>query len=306
MTGEGQPADSAARPGHLPWGVLGVPSSAAAHWPGIEQAPAVLREAGLVPALSAGRFPVQDFGDLPVTRWAAHREAGRPNNAEAVAEVLDAARARLADILRQGARPVVLGGECTLALALVAACADLGRDVGVVYIDGGQDLALPADHPEEPILDSMGVAHLLDLPGTDDVIAGVGPHRPLLQDADVVFFGYSDEEEDRHGQVGSVRIPASAVSADSGAAAQRALAVLGNEEIIVHLDVDVLDFLEVPAADIAGYGRGPALAELTQALRVLVHDPRCAGLLLVEYNPDHDPGRRAAAQLVTMLRAVFA
>ena len=305
MTWDGRTAVPEAMAGSRPWGVLGVPSSAAAHWPGIEQAPYVLRETGLVDALSAGAVPVQDFGDLPVTRWASRHEPGRPNNAAAVVEVLLTARQRLVEMLWHGVRPVLLGGECTLAIAMVSAFAVAGRDVGVVYVDGGQDLALPADHPEEPILDSMGVAHLLDLSGTDKAIAGLGPRRPLLQDEDIVFFGYSDAEEDLHGQVGSVRIPASAVSAGPASATERALAALGNDELIVHVDVDVLNFLEVPAADIAGYGRRLTLAELVEALGILVRDPRCAGVLLVEYNPDHDPDRQAAVQLVALLASAL-
>jgi hypothetical protein len=34
-----------------PWGVLGVPSSVAVHWPEIEQAPAAMRAAGLIERL---------------------------------------------------------------------------------------------------------------------------------------------------------------------------------------------------------------------------------------------------------------
>jgi len=284
-----------------PWGVLGVPSSVAAHWPGIEKGPAALRRAGLIEELRKGAAPVHDFGDLAVAAWASARLGGRPNNADGVRDVLVAARGRIADVLRTGARPFVVGGECTLAMAMVSAFAAIGEDVGLVYVDGGQDLAIPADHPEEPILDSMGVAHLLDLPGTDAAVAAIGPRRPLLTDSDVVFLGYSEPEEDLHHQVGSVRIPAAEASAEPEAAARRALAALEHDRVVVHVDVDVLDFLEVPAADIAVYGRGLALTTLTRLLRVLLRDPRCAGALLVEYNPDHDPEGRAGRDLVQML-----
>jgi arginase len=172
-----------------------------------------------------------------------------------------------------------------------------------VYVDGGQDLMTPVDNRDEPILDGMGVAHLLDLPGTEDVISGIGPRRPLLRDSDIVFLGYADEEEDIHDVVHSERIPSSLVSADPEAAAFRALAALSAASIIIHIDVDVLDFLQVPAADVPTYGRGLSIEDLSATLRILFGDPRCAGALLVEYNPDHDPLGRAAAQLVEMIRA---
>ncbi|KAF2420402.1 arginase family protein [Microbacterium sp. B35-30] len=285
------------------WGIVGVPSSAAAHWAGIEKAPAALRAAGLVDALSNGSVAVKDFGDQQVAHWATHRTGDGANNVEAVRAVLDETRQRIVDVLTDGLRPFVIGGECTLAVAMVSAFAECGRDVGVVYVDGGQDLMTPVDNRDEPILDGMGVAHMLDLPGTEDVISGIGPRRPLLRDSDIVFLGYADEEEDIHDVVHSGRIPSSLVSADPEAAAFRALAALSAASIVIHIDVDVLDFLQVPAADVPTYGRGLSIEDLSATLRILFSDPRCAGALLVEYNPDHDRLGRAAAQLVEMIRA---
>ena len=44
----------------------------------------------------------------------------------------------------------------------------------------------------------------------------------------------------------SERIPASVVSADPEAAASRALGALSAASIVIHIDVDVLDFLQYP------------------------------------------------------------
>ncbi|GAA1827502.1 arginase family protein [Agromyces salentinus] len=283
------------------WGLIGVPSSAAAHWPGVDQAPRALRASGLVEQLRTRSIEVEDLGDLPTSTWRADRRDGGVNNVAAVVAGLAEARQRIVRALRSGYRPLVVGGECTLTLAMVSAFLDDDRDVGVVYVDGGQDLVVPAEHPEEPIADAMGVAHLLDLPGVDDSLASVGPRRPLLDSSRIVFFGYADREEDVHGRVHSTRIPASAINAEPEASAMQALSALASPEIVIHLDVDVLDFLETPAADIAIYDRGLRRESLARALRVLAGDPRCRGLLLVEYNPDHDPSRTAAATLVDLL-----
>ena len=48
-------------------------------------------------------------------------------------------------------------------------------EVGLIYVDGGQHLMIPVDHPHEPILDAMVVAHMLDLPGCVPELAGIGP-----------------------------------------------------------------------------------------------------------------------------------
>lgn len=305
---------TAARDRH--WGVLGVPSSRAAHWPGLEKGPAALRAAGLVDALAAAGASVTDHGDRPVARWraggegsagAGARGAGTAHDVEGVVAVLRDARDALARVLAAGETPLVVGGECTLAIPLVAVAAH--GDVGLVYVDGGQDLQLPADHPEEPILDSMGVAHLLDLPGAVAPLAGLGPRRPLLDADALCFLGFADDDEDVHGLVPSARVPAAAVAADPDGAAARALAAVagtGARPFLVHLDVDVLDALLLPGADVPQYGRGLTLDLLVAVLEPLVADARFAGMTLVEHNPDHDPGGGSARRLVAALAPVLA
>lgn len=51
-----------------PLGLIGVPSSAGAYAPGQEQAPAALREAGLVERLTSAGIEVVDHGDGAVWR----------------------------------------------------------------------------------------------------------------------------------------------------------------------------------------------------------------------------------------------
>lgn len=320
------------------WGVLGVPSSRAAHWPGLEKGPAALRGAGLVEALADAGASVTDHGDRPVARWrpradprglaggpqpgapgpgtagsgtAAAAAPGVPHDVDGVAAVLRDARDALSGVLAAGETPLVLGGECTLAIPLVAAVAAAASpgEVGLVYVDGGQDLQLPADHPEEPVLDSMGVAHLLDLPGTVGALAGLGPRRPLLDPGRLCFLGFADDDEDVHGLVPSERVGAAEVTADPEGAAARALAAVTGgtaRPFLVHLDVDVLDALLLPGADVPQYGRGLTLDVLVAVLEPLVADDRFAGMTLVEHNPDHDPDGVSARRLVAALAPVLA
>ncbi|MDC7121821.1 arginase family protein [Cellulomonas fimi] len=273
----------------VPLGLLGVPSSAAAHAPGLERAPAALRAAGFVDALAAAGRDVVDHGDTSVARWR-HDAPARtvPHDVVRVADVLQEARAAVLGVLAAGHVPLVLGGECTVTLAVLAAAADAGRDLGVVYVDGGQDLHLPTDHPDEPIADSMGVAHALDLPGAHDTLAGLGPRRPLLTPDRLAFVGYADEEEDVHGLVPAARFPASVLVVDPVAVADRAVRVAGPDGFVVHLDVDVLDFLALPLADVPTYGRGLTPPVLGRLLRSLVRADGFAGLVVVEANPDRD------------------
>src|SRR3712207_6380011 len=95
--------------------LLGVPSSAGAHWPGQEKAPRALREAGLVERLRAAGLQVEDYGDLPRTRF--RPDAGRhPQSLDAVVGVARTLAGRVEEILRNGHAPLVVGGDCTIEM----------------------------------------------------------------------------------------------------------------------------------------------------------------------------------------------
>lgn len=267
-------------------GLLGVPSSAAAHWPGQEKAPAALREAGLIRLLREAGLEVEDHGDRPVVRWRPHPTERRPHNLSRVVEVLSDARAQVAEIFAAGRIPLVVGGECTLAIALYSAAVAHDGDVALLYFDGGQDLCNDPDNPES-VLDGLGVGHLLDLPGTAPTLAGFGPRRPLLSPERLCFFGYGEPEEDRDGLVPSPRFPAGDVRSDPRRAARRALQTLGADRFVVHFDVDVIDFYDFPAADVPLYNRGLTKDQAMAALSEFVAHPGFAGMTFAEFNPDH-------------------
>jgi arginase len=276
-------------PGEL--GLVGVPSSAAAHGPGQEKAPAALRRAGLAERLAAASTRVVDYGDLDVVRWRPDPDQRRPHNLQAVLGVLGAARRRVGEILADGRVPLVLGGECTVTVAVVAAFADAGIRPGLLYMDGGVDLFTPATNPTG-ILDSMAVAHLLDEPGAAAELAGLGPVRPLLRDDRLLLFGYDDHPGAEHDVLvrrNLAGVPAERIRGRPRQAAEEALARLAAtaDRFLLHLDVDVVDFLDLPVADIPLHNAGLTFEEAMGCLAVFARHPGLVGLTVTEFNPDH-------------------
>jgi arginase len=157
------------------WSVLGVPSTAGAHTPGLEKGPAALRAAGLVAAL----HDVEDRGDVPGFRW--RPDPARPNgqNSSAVAAVARDTAAGVAAILAAGRVTFVLGGDCSITIGVVAGFVAAGRRPALVYMDGGPDLYTP-DTRANGNLDAMGLAHMLALPGHLPEVAAAGPQVPLV------------------------------------------------------------------------------------------------------------------------------
>src|SRR6266568_1448822 len=142
------------------WVMIGVPSSAGAHYAGQEQAPDALRAAGLAERLIAAGESVADAGNLPVVPFAIDYEHPGARNLPAVAKVGRAVAdsVGIAHLLGQGAPELTgLGGTApplleASRLAILgcdpSAVTDTGRafltEAGVSYQEAPALIADPA------------------------------------------------------------------------------------------------------------------------------------------------------------------
>jgi arginase len=276
-------------------GLIGVPSSAGAHWPGQEKAPAELRELGVIEQLEDAGLKVDDHGDLPCVRFRPDRRQRHQQNLAAVVEVASQVAQRAEAILREDQVPLVLGGDCTIELGVLAGTLRSARDeeLGLLYFDGHADLNTPVTSPSG-ILDSMGVAHMIAEEGTAEELSRVGPRYPLMPEEMIVLFGYNprelnDAEADALARRKMPRYPLAEIRGRAKEAAAQALSELEDRagRFLVHLDVDVIDFTDCPLADVPQQGAGLGKREAISCLKVFVESPRFAGLTITEINPDH-------------------
>ena len=271
--------------------VIGAPSSAGAYAPGQEQAPRALRAAGLLTSLDDRHIEVRDRGDVPGFRWRVDRANPRAMNAEAVASVARAVADRVATSLADGAAVLVLGGDCTVGLGTVAGALVGAEHVGLIYVDLDTDLNTPRT-TRDGALDWMGVAHMLGLEGTVPAVRGIGPRDPMLS-ADQVLLFASDNVTNAERRVieaqGITEVRLAEVASDPAGAA-RAIAqgwARRFERVLVHVDVDVLDYLDLQIAEETRRNRGLRFEQLLESLRELVSTPGWIGLTVCEVNPDH-------------------
>jgi arginase len=208
-----------------------------------------------------------------------------------VLDVLRQTSRRVGEILADGRVPLVLGGDCSITIAVLSAFRGRGIEPALLYMDGGVDLFTPATNPTG-ILDSMGVAHLLDEPGTAVELSGLGPARPLLRDDRLLLFGYTDYPGAEHEVL--VRrdlagLPAERVRGRPEQAVEEALARVraSADRFLLHLDVDVVDFFDLPVADIPLHNAGLTFDEAMRCLTVFARHEGLAGLTITELNPDH-------------------
>lgn len=297
----------------LPLTVIGNPSSAASYAAGQDLAPAALRDAGLIAALTAAGRDVRDAGDLPQQRWRPDPVSPRAQNVPAVVENRSLLRQRLADILREGADALVLGGNCTGVLACVAAVRDLIDPApALLYIDRHLDCNTP-DSTADGALDWMGMAHGFDLPGTVDAVCEALGHRPLLEPNRVAFLGVdlevTTEWERRQVQERSLFVvTAEQLSRRPAEAASDALDRLPAAPLIGHVDVDVLDFIDAPLAENTDSRNvGPSLRDLRVALEEVKRRGGARVMSIGELNPTRSAGAPdAIPNFVAALAAALA
>jgi arginase len=289
-------------------GLIGVPTSAGAFAPGQEQAPAALRGAGLVRKLEEAGAEVVDHGDREVWRWRPDREQPRAQNLGAVVEIVRGTASRVANAATEGELTLVLGGDCTVGIGTVAGQLACDERIGLLYFDTHADLNVPAS-VSEGALDWMGMAHMLAEPGARQQLVEVGARTPLLDPDQVLLFAWGPEqatarETEAIARLGLESIPVERVRADPEAAAAEALASLQPrcERLLVHFDVDVVDFTDTPLSENWGRNEGLSYEAALRALAVLLGSPLLAGLTVTELNPDHtEEGSNAIDRLVGAL-----
>lgn len=276
-------------PARRPLAVIGAASSAGAYGPGQERAPEVLRRHGLIDALGATGRAVHDVGDVVSLRHRLDPEHPEAGNVPLVRSAIERVAEAVAAAVDRGEDVLVLGGDCTLELGTVVGAGADGSSVGLVYVDLDGDLNTPATG--DGVLDWMGVAHLLDLPGAVPELAQVGGRTPLLGPEAIFLVGVANLTAPERQVVEDLRLriaPLAAVQDDLGAVlAEIAAWAAGFDRVLVHIDIDVLHHPSFPVAHEVRDTPGltiDQLDDLTQRLRDL---PGWAALTLCEVNPDH-------------------
>jgi len=285
------------------WTILGVPidsvgSPSGGEPFGTERSPAVLRSHGIVERLGA-----HDAGDVKVRITGPDRDpiiglVGGATVAPAVAAIRRATR----DVLASGARPLLLGGCCTLLMGAFPAAVDALGPVGLAYADGHYDVY---DHRTSPTGEAadMPIGVLLGF-GEPGLLAASGPEPSLAVDR-LRVLGARDREEwadvaDLVTMLGIDNVEPDVIAHEPSAAGARAARALHSNGFWLALDLDVVDQDDFPATDYLMPG-GISMDELHDLLLPLGRDDALIGASVACYNPTKDPGGVLGGRLVDLL-----
>ena len=272
-----------------------------------------LREAGLRTALA--EYQVVDSEDLVLP-------AGEPTrgpdtsliNEPALLAMTEQVGSRVKDAVAAGRFPLVYGADCTTLLGTVPALRDQGP-VGVLFVDGHED-TMPLDVSEDGEAANSEIGLLLGLTGR--LMRGPLAERlPALGRDELAMLGQRDVNWRQPFNVGSLRDAGvwmrdwREVAADPEACGGAGVEYLrqGPRQWWLHVDLDVLDPEEFPAQglpDTEDEPNGLTWDQLTSALTAAVAQGGCLGWSLAIYDPDQDPDRSGASNILRLITDVLA
>ncbi len=273
--------------------------------PGTWGAPQALMEAGLADALR----PVEVVR-LARPRYEFDAQSGtRIRNGKSIRAFSLQLAATLRRALVSAQFPVVIGGDCSILLGSLHGLR-LAGGRGLVHVDGHSDFSHPGNYNSKVVLGAAAGMDLALATGRGEALLTSWPQvgTPLAQDADVVQIGerssgdpafmkyYGDVFDTQITMITVQRVHAGGVAA----AARQAIARLAERELRrawLHVDLDVLDQAVMPAVDSTGTP-GFDYAQLATLVAMLRASGRIAGINFSIYDPERDPDRRYARELV--------
>jgi arginase len=287
----------------LKFSIIDAPTNLGLRPTGVEQLPTALKAAGLLDTLGA-----TDAGLVSPPPYNLERDPETHIlNPQAIHDYSIALANKVDQVLSAGNLPLVLGGDCSVLLGNLLALKRRGR-YGLIFIDGHADFY-------QPTASTTGEVADMDLA----IVTGRGPslltnlegRQPLVLDQDVAAFGFRDIAEYTSYHSQDVRqTPICALDLDRlrtlGLTPALTLALqqvtAHTAGFWLHLDVDVLDDVIMPAVDYR-QPNGLQWAELAQVLKACLSTNKIIGMDVTIFNPTLDPNGAIAKDLVNCLAA---
>jgi arginase len=293
--------------------LIGVPMDLGASRRGVDMGPSAIRIAGAAERLRALGHRVDESRNVPVPR----REE-LPATRDGSTHFLDAITATCAVIaletasaVRDGALPVVLGGDHSLGAGSVAgaatALAERGERLGLVWLDAHSDIHTP-DTSASGNVHGMPIAHLLGR--GDPGLSTVAAPAPAVLARNVALVGLRDVDPPERAHIAAWGVRAFTMRDidERGLAAvmRDALAAAGDGTagVWVSLDMDFIDPLEAPGVGTPVRG-GATYREAHLAMELVADCERLIGMDVVEVNPVLDRHNRTAELAVELMASAL-
>lgn len=273
---------------------------------GVENLPEALEDAGMLDCLGAawhGWLPSIGCSDEidPDTGF---------RNVSLARDYSLALADKVGRLVDEGKFPLVVGGDCSILIGIMLGLSRLG-DYGLLFLDGHADYYQGDTIPDG----ELSAAELAIVTGRGpDVLSAIDGKKPFITDDRVVVFGYRDEAESAAEGAQSVKTSGMKVF-DLQEIRQRSVSTVAAESakyltsqpiegVWIHLDVDVLNFKDMPAVDFP-LADGLSYDELRTVFVEFMRTNKVIGMDVAILNPDLAPGPQVVQQFSSFLCSVL-
>jgi len=293
--------------------LIGVPLDMGASRRGVDMGPSAVRVAGIAKRLEALGHRVTDAGNIRV-EIAETQTAGNKNARylKQIAETCTRTAEAVAAALEEGATPLVLGGDHSLAAGSASGVAEFYRrrnqKIGIVWIDAHADINTPESSPSGNV-HGMPLAALLGLGPAP--LSNIYGFSPKVAPENAVLVGVRDidaaeRENIRRAGVAEVYTMRDIDERGMRTVMEEALRAAGRGTAGYHvsLDMDWIDPEDAPGVGTPVRG-GATYREAHLAMEIVADHGRLLSFEIVEVNPVIDEHNRTADLAVELACSVF-
>jgi len=287
--------------------IVGAPIDLGAGRRGVDMGPSALRVAHIGEQLRDLGYDVEDGGDVPV-RNPEELPHGDPRlkYREPIREMAEAVSARVEKAVQDGALPIILGGDHSVAIGSTAGIARAlkprGESFGIIWFDAHADMNVPESTPSGNI---HGMALAVALGLGDKALTQVAGFAPKLAARNAVLVGTRSIDEKERGVVRQSGIHVFTMR-DIDERGMRAVmvdaltaALDGTRGVHVSLDIDFMDPDLAPGTGTVVRG-GVTEREAHLAMEMVADTGKLLSMDVTEINPvldEHNQTARLAVDL---------
>lgn len=282
--------------------LIGAPLDLGAGRRGVDMGPSAFRVADIHQKIRDLGYTVDDVGDVTAS-VPETRDPGSPRlkYLKEIRETCLRIRGTIEKALAEGALPIVLGGDHSIAMGTIAGSARHFRKtkqkLGLVWLDAHADANTAATSPSGNI-HGMPMAIALGL-GDPDLLSINGAKGPMVEGSRAAIVGLRDVDAAERANVAKVGIGAFTMR-DIDEKGMRSVmeeaiarATNGTAGIHVSVDLDAVDPEDAPGVGTAAPG-GISYREMHLAMEMLADTKKIVSAEFVEVNPILDRSNMTA------------
>ena len=288
--------------------IIGVPMDLGAGRRGVDMGPSVIRIAGLNQAIARLGFEVMDAGNVHIHPPEAITQ--KNEKARFLPEILDASieLARMVEAaLEEGALPLIIGGDHSIAIGSVSGVAahyrKMGKKIGIIWLDAHTDINTPDTTPSGNVHGMPLAALLGDGP---DELTGIAGFSPKLLPEHTVIIGARSVDPGEREIIKSLGVRVFTMSEID----ERGMSVIIEEAIEIALrntagfhvtmDLDFLDPFYAPGVGTPERG-GVTYRESHLAMEKIADSEGVVSIEIAEVNPLLDTANQTAQLAVELV-----